>query len=168
MATRESQTIESTAKIGDHPIHPMLVGFPIAFFTATLACDLAFWGTGNSFWAIAAMWALGAALVMGGLAAVFGLVDFLGNERIRTMPAARAHFYANATLIVLSLISFYLRYRYGAPAAIMPWGLAISFAVVGILLFSGWKGGDMVYEHRVGIKAISEARDGSPDQRRAA
>jgi uncharacterized membrane protein len=168
MAPRENQTIESTAKVGDHPIHPMLVGFPIAFFTATLVCDLAFWSTGNPFWATVAMWALGAALVMGALAAVFGLVDFLGNERIRTMPAARAHFYANATLIVLSLISFYLRYRYGAAAAIMPWGLALSFVVVGILLFSGWKGGDMVFEHRVGVKAISEAKDGSPDRRRAA
>jgi uncharacterized membrane protein len=166
MAIRDSQTIESTAKIGDHPIHPMLVPFPIAFFTATLVCDLAYWATGNSFWAIVAMWALGAALVMGALAAVFGLVDFLSNERIRTMPAARQHFYANVSLVVLSLISFGLRYVYGAEAAIKPWGLLLSAVVVGILLFSGWKGGDMVYEHRVGVKAAPEI--GGSDHRRAA
>jgi uncharacterized membrane protein len=168
MAIHDSRAIESTAKIGDHPIHPMLVGFPIAFLTATLACDLAFWGTGNAFWATVAMWALGAALVMGALAAVAGLVDFLGNERIRDLQAAWLHFIGNATVIVLSLISFYLRYRYGAAAAILPWGLVISFVVVGLLLFTGWKGWDMVYEHRVAIKPMPESKAVDRDQRRAA
>jgi len=35
----------STASIAGHPIHPMLIPFPIAFFIATFVCDLAYWQT---------------------------------------------------------------------------------------------------------------------------
>src|SRR5262249_5094300 len=52
----------STAQIADHPIHPMLIPFPIAFFVATFVCDLVFWQTGNAAWAQATLWLLGAGL----------------------------------------------------------------------------------------------------------
>jgi uncharacterized membrane protein len=54
----------STAQIMGHPIHPMLIPFPIAFLVATLVCDLVFWRTGNPGWATASLYLLGAALVM--------------------------------------------------------------------------------------------------------
>ena len=44
----------STANIFGHPIHPMLIPFPIAFFVATFVCDMVFWQTGNHLWATAA------------------------------------------------------------------------------------------------------------------
>ena len=47
---------KSTASIAGHPIHPMLVGFPIVFFVATFASDLIFWRTGVLFWAAASFW----------------------------------------------------------------------------------------------------------------
>jgi uncharacterized membrane protein len=47
----------------------MLVPFPIAFFVATLLCDLAFWHSGSASWATAASWLLGAGVVMALLAA---------------------------------------------------------------------------------------------------
>ena len=40
-----------TAQIAGHPLHPMLVGFPIAFFVATLVCDLVYWRLGLPGWA---------------------------------------------------------------------------------------------------------------------
>ena len=73
---------KSTASIAGHPIHPMLIPFPIAFFVATFVCDLAYWQTANTAWATAATWLLGAGLVMAALAAVAGLTDFLGDELI--------------------------------------------------------------------------------------
>jgi len=45
MASRNPQ---STAQIAGHPLHPMLIPFPVAFLVATLVCDLIFWRTGNS------------------------------------------------------------------------------------------------------------------------
>ena len=141
----------STVKVAGHPIHPTLVPFPIAFLVATLFCDLAFWLTGKTGWTIAAMWLLGAAIVMAALAALAGLTDFLSEARIRALNAARFHLAGNVLVVVLSLINFYLRYQQGAATAALPWGLAISVVVVLLLLFTGWQGGEMVYRHRVGV-----------------
>jgi uncharacterized membrane protein len=76
MATPNPRT---TAQIAGHPIHPMLIPFPVAFLVATLVSDLIFWRTGNPGWATASLWLLGAALVMAALAAVAGLTDFFGD-----------------------------------------------------------------------------------------
>jgi uncharacterized membrane protein len=165
----------STANVGNHPIHPMLVPFPIAFLVGAFASDLAFWATGNPFWAQASMWLIGAALVMGALAALAGLTDFLGEPRVRALPAAWYHFLGNATAVVLALVNFLLRYSQGPEAAIRPWGLILSLVVVGILLFTGWKGWEMVYLHRVAVFDAPEQTSGSattaphdPRHRRAA
>src|SRR6185436_12444375 len=76
---------KSTASIAGHPIHPMLIPFPIAFFVATFVCDLAYWQTANSAWATGAIWLLGAGLVMAALGAVAGLTDVVGDPRIRAL-----------------------------------------------------------------------------------
>ena len=99
MATQNPHT---TAKIAGHPIHPMLIPFPIAFLVATLGCDLAFWSTGNGVWSTASLWLLGAALVMAALAAVAGLTDFIGDERIRALSAAWHHLIGNVLAVLRS------------------------------------------------------------------
>jgi hypothetical protein len=79
MATPNPRT---TAKIADHPIHPMLIPFPVPFLVATFVSDVAFWRTGNPGWATASLWLLGAALIMGALAALAGLSrqDYAGSR----------------------------------------------------------------------------------------
>ena len=71
---------KSTAQISGHPIHPMLIPFPIAFFVGTFACDLVYWQTSNPAWAAATPWLLGAGLVLAALAAVMGLIDVFGDQ----------------------------------------------------------------------------------------
>src|SRR5215218_1601504 len=78
----------STANIGGHPLHPMLIPFPIAFLVASLACDLAFWWTRSPGWATSALWLLEAALITAALAAAAGFTDFLAVRRIRDLSAA--------------------------------------------------------------------------------
>jgi uncharacterized membrane protein len=141
---------KSTASIAGHPLHPMLVPFPIAFFVSTFVCDLAFWRTGVPFWAAASLWLLGAGLVMAALAAVVGLIDFFGEARIRALNDAWWHAGGNVLAVLIELYNWYLRYRSGE-AAIVPTGLLLSLIVVGILLFTGWKGWKLVYLHRVGV-----------------
>ena len=132
MADDMSKGVRSTASIKGHPIHPMLVPFPIAFLVATLATDLVFSGTADAFWARASVWLVGAGVVMGALAAVFGLLDFLTIERARG-PTGWTHFLGNLLAVVLALVSLLI--RIGNPsAAVLPWGLVISFVVVAILL----------------------------------
>ncbi|WP_338082780.1 DUF2231 domain-containing protein [Ensifer aridi] len=147
---RSTRNPRSTLQIAGHPIHPMLIPFPVVFVVTTLFCDLAFWQTGSSSWSAAALWLLGGALVFGALAALAGLTDFLGEPLVRQLTAAWYHFIGNAAAIVLTAINFYLRYANG-DQAVIPEGLLLSLIVVGIFLFTGWQGWEMVYRHRVGV-----------------
>ena len=140
----------STASIGGHPIHPMLIPFPIAFFVATLACDVAFWRTGNDSWASASLWLLGAGLVMAALAAVAGLVDVLGEPRIRALREVWWHAGGNVLLVLIQAWSWYTRYSEGT-AAVIPQGLILSLIAVVLMLFTGWMGWQMVYRDHVGV-----------------
>lgn len=141
---------KTTAQIGGHPIHPMLIPFPIACFVLTLISDLAFWKTSNEFWASASLWLLGVGLIMGALAAVMGLIDVMGDVRIRDLSAVWLHAGGNVVAVVIELYNWYSRYSKGN-AAVIPTGLILSLLVVLILLFTGWKGWELVYRHRVGV-----------------
>src|SRR5438045_6781340 len=149
-AARRPPNPRSTASIAGHPIHPMLIPFPIAFFVATFVCDLVFWGTRKASWFDATLWLLGAGLIMAALAAVVGLTDVLGDARIRNLNTAWLHAAANVIAVLIELYNWYSRYAHGS-AAVLPTGLILSAIVVGILLFSGWKGWEMVYRYRVGV-----------------
>jgi uncharacterized membrane protein len=144
-----SRNPESTAQVAGHPIHPMLIPFPVAFLVATLVSDLIL-RTGNPGWATASLWLLGAALVMAALAAVAGLIDFLGDERIRDLSAAWHHMIGNVIAVVLALINWYRRYAATEPG-IPSGGVVLSLLVVLILLYTGWRGWEMVYKHRVAV-----------------
>jgi len=139
----------STAKLGTHPLHPMLIPFPVAFLVGALVTDLAFVGTGDGFWARVSMWLIGAGVVMALLAA--GFTDFFGEPRIRALNDAWYHMSGNLIAVIIAFINFLLRYGQSAEAAIKPWGLILSLVVVGILLFTGWKGWEMVYSHHVAV-----------------
>ncbi len=150
MPTPTAPNPKSTASIAGHPLHPMLIPFPIAFFVAAFVCDLAFWRTANAFWGTAALWLLGAGLIMAALAAVVGLIDFLGEPRVRALNDAWWHAGGNVFAVIIELYNWYLRYSSGE-AAIIPTGLLLSLIVVCILLFTGWKGWKLVYLHHVGV-----------------
>jgi uncharacterized membrane protein len=105
MADRDYPGIATTAKVGEHPIHPMLIPFPIALLVATFACDLVFWATNNSFWVQAAFWSLAAAVVTALIAALAGFADFFGDSRIRVIPDAWKHMIGNLVAVVLAAIN---------------------------------------------------------------
>src|SRR5689334_21521529 len=128
---------KSTAQIAGHPIHPMIIPFPIAFFVSTFAVDIAFVQTANPTWVLASQWQLGAGLVMAALAAVMGLIDVAGEPRIRALSGAWLHAGGNVLAVLIELYNFYLRYSAG-PAAVGSTGIILSGIVVVILLFTGW------------------------------
>lgn len=93
----------STASIAGHPVHAMLIPFPIAFFVATFVCDLFFWRTGNPGWVTATLWLLGAGLTMAVLAALAGLTDVLGDTQIRNLQDAWFHAGGNVVVVLIEL-----------------------------------------------------------------
>ena len=141
----------STARIAGHPIHPMLVPFPIVCFVGTLVTDIAYARTANLQWANFSGWLLTAGLVMSVFVVIAGLIDFLGDRRIRRLRPAWIHGGGNAVALALAIVNAFVHTRDGW-TAVVPTGLTLSALVVLILLVTGWNGWDMVYRHRVGIR----------------
>ena len=140
----------STARIGMHPIHPMLVPFPIVCFVGALLTDLAYWRTSEMMWANFSAWLLTVGVIMGSLAAIAGLIDFVADPLVRAQWPAWPHFIGNALALVLSVFNAFVHTR-DAWTSVVPTGLILSAVVVVILLFTGWLGGALVHRHRVGV-----------------
>jgi uncharacterized membrane protein len=144
--------IPSKAAIGRHPIHPMLVPLPIGFFVSSLLLDLAFWASPNTSVAMVSAWLVAAGLATGLLAAVAGIIDFLGSADIRALYHAWYHLVGNVAALALALLSFILRANSGPEAAVLPWGVLLSAVIVALLVFTGWHGGEMVFGHGAGME----------------
>jgi uncharacterized membrane protein len=144
------ERIASTAQIARHPIHPMLVPFPIVCFIGAMLTDIAYYATAEITWADFSSWLLVVGVIMGMLAAIAGLIDFIGNRLIRAQPPAWPHLVGNALVLVLSVFNAFIHQRDGW-TSVVPVGLTLSIIVVLILPITGWLGWAMVYRHGVGV-----------------
>jgi uncharacterized membrane protein len=93
---------------------------------------------------------------MAAVAATLGLIDVLGDQRIRGLSDVWWHAGANILAVLIELYNFYLRYSVPDTKSSTP--LILSLIVVCILLFSGWKGWGIVYKHHVAISDAPEGR----------
>jgi uncharacterized membrane protein len=159
-AATEDRSMESRVKLLGHPIHPMLVMFPVALFTVAVVFDVLYLATGTDELARFAFWSISIGLVFGLGAAVFGLIDWLS---IRTGTRARRvgawHGLGNVALVLLFAFSWLLRtgdLEY-APA-MLPFVVAL--IGIGIALITAWLGGELVYRLRIGVDDI--ASDDAP------
>lgn len=146
----QRQNPRSTASVAGHPIHPMLVPIPIACFVGALLTDVVFWRTAEMTWANFSAWLITAGVVVGVLAAIAGLIDFLFSRSIRAQPTAWLHMAGNILALVLSFFNMLVHTR-DAWTAVVPTGLILSALVVAILIFTGWFGWGLVYRHHVGV-----------------
>lgn len=142
--------VPSTVAIAGHPLHPLIVTFPIAFLTGALATDIGYCLTNDLFWARASFWLIGAGISAGLLAALTGLLDFLKIDRVREHQAGWVHMLGNITVLVLSLVSFNLRWNNQA-GAILPLGLILSLVVATLIGITGWYGAELVYRHKIAV-----------------
>ena len=150
--------MKSTARIGTHPIHPMLIPLPIGLLSAAAASDVGYWLTRDVFWARASRWLIGGGLVTGAAAALFGITDFVTLRRPRERWEGWLHGAGNAVVLGLAVAS--LRLRAGRPERnLLPWGLLISAVVASILLVTGWLGGELSYRYQVGVNPPGDDAD---------
>ena len=145
----EHDAIPSVAALGGHPLHPLLVPLPIGAFVLTLAADAAYVLTHDRFFARASTALSAVGIGSGLLAATAGAADFLGRERIRDHRAAWLHAAGNVSAVGLSAASLVMRLR--QPETVPPAAMVASAAVAGLLLVTGWLGGELAYRHRIGV-----------------
>jgi uncharacterized membrane protein len=140
----------ATASVAGHPMHPMLVPFPLVCFIGALITDLVYWRSLSVMWETFSVWLLAAGCVMSVLAGIAGLIDFVTNRRIRTLGPAWPHVLGNTLALILAIINAFVHSRDGY-TAVVPTGLILSAVVVLILLITSWLGATMVYRSRVGV-----------------
>ncbi len=136
--------------ISRHPLHPMLVTFPIALFVCALASDIAYVMLQDPFWARVSLWLLGVGTLMGSLAGAAGTVELLMITGIRHRASAWSHFVMAVMLLSVGFINWYGRLA-DAAAAIFPIGIYLSLLGVLLVGLAGWLGGKLVFEDQVGI-----------------
>lgn len=142
--------VPSTVNVLGHPIHPILVQFPIAFLVGALLTDVAFWLTDDVFWARASFWLIAGGFLGGIAAALTGMLDFLRIGRVRKRTAGWAHMFLNIGALVLTIFNLVLRWNTPV-VGVLPWGLVLSTVVATLLGVSGWYGGELVYRHKVSV-----------------
>jgi len=149
----------SRASIYRHPIHPMLIVFPIGLWVFSFVCDLvALKRPENSvFWNDMAFYTM-AAGVMGAIAAAIpGFIDYLGLHEPRVKRIATTHLVLN--LVVVILYVFNLGFRLNQPVVTTTSAVLISAIAIVLLAISGWLGGSMVYVHGVAVERGSTESD---------
>jgi uncharacterized membrane protein len=148
MAEDYRDEVPATARLAGHPIHPMLIPFPIAFLTGALLTDLVFIATADGFWALGSKWLVFGGLVTGVAAALPGLVDFSTIPRAR-VAAGWLHLGTNVAVLGLALVSLLLRWA-DPEAAVVPSGVILSAVIAALLAATSWFGGELAYRHRIG------------------
>jgi uncharacterized membrane protein len=142
-------SLSSTARIGGHPIHPMLVPVAIVCFVGALLTDLMYWATAKMQWADFSAWLLTIGVIVGWLAAIAGAFDLFGNRLVRALRVAWLHALGNLAVLILATFNMLVHSR-DAWTSVVPTGLILSAVTVAVLLFTGWMGWSMVYQYRVG------------------
>lgn len=145
----EFQQTESFIAVSGHPIHAMSVAFPVALTFCLFGADVLYWWTGDAFWARAAMWAAGTGFLFGILAGFSGTAELLLVPGIRSRAAAWTHFIIAVTLLALLGANWGHR-LYGYEAAVLPYGILLSGLCVAVVGFTGWHGGKLVFDYRLG------------------
>ncbi len=149
-ALTHDQSLRATAQIARHPIHPMLVPLPIVCFVGALLTDIAYSVTAEMMWANFSAWLLTVGVITGALAAIAGLIDFLGNRLIRRQAQAWPHMIGNLAVLIIAFFNALVHTR-DAWTSVYPTGLILSAITVVILLITGWLGWELVYRRGVGV-----------------
>jgi uncharacterized membrane protein/nitrite reductase/ring-hydroxylating ferredoxin subunit len=142
--------MKSKASIDGHPIHPILVSFPIAFFTGALVFDvLGVYRKNENYWRTGKFLA-GAGILSGLAAAVPGLIDYFFTVPPDSSAKTRAtqHLILNVSLITLFSIAWINRQN---PAYGKVRVLICETAGFGLMMVSGWLGGTLVYRNQIGV-----------------
>jgi uncharacterized membrane protein len=142
--------MHARARLFGHPIHQMLIVFPLGLLATAVIFDVIALVTGNTRWAEIAYWLIAAGIIGGLAAAPFGLIDWLGVPGgTRAKRIGLLHGGGNLVVVLLFAGSWLL--RRDNPLAPETLALVLSFAGAALALVTGWLGGELVDRLGVGV-----------------
>ena len=116
-----------------HPIHAILLGFPIALFSSALAADIAYLRTAEIQWTNFSAWLISGALVVGGLVLAWALLLLVFDRRPRRLLYAAVL----AVMWGLGLVNI-LKHSQDGWFSVQTLGLVLSVLCTLLALVAGW------------------------------
>src|SRR5215813_7981926 len=142
--------MESRAKFLGHPVHQQLIAFPLGLLGMAVVFDLISFWTKNPRWTEIAFYMIGAGILTGLLAAIFGLIDWVAiPKNTRAKRVGAIHGVGNVVVVLLFAGSFY--FRWPDPTTVPAAGYLCSYLGFCGALFTGWLGGELVDRLGVGV-----------------
>jgi nitrite reductase/ring-hydroxylating ferredoxin subunit/uncharacterized membrane protein len=139
--------MKSRAHFKSHPIHPILICFPIAFFTATFFLDIAGYFLDLQFWRAGRYMEM-AGIVSGLVAAIPGIIDYIFTVPPASSAKSRATKHAILNVIMLILFATALIVRKDEPVLGV---VVIELGALILMSIAGWHGGTLVHRNQIGI-----------------
>jgi uncharacterized membrane protein len=141
----------SRAKLLGHPIHPMLIPFPVGLLTTAVVFDVIYLINDRPGFTVASAYAIAGGVIGGVLAAPFGWIDWFEIPAgSRAKRVGWVHGLANAVVLVLFAVSWWLRFDAGSWRPTV-WALGCSFLGVVVAAAAAWLGGELVDRLAIGI-----------------
>src|SRR5438045_1719011 len=138
-----------TVRILGHPVHRMLIAFPMGLLATAAIFDILYLISGNTAWTSVSLYLIGAGVIGGLLAAVFGAVDWWHiPDATRAKRVGAVHGVGNVMVVLLFIGSAYLRNEYLTPPAL---AFILSFMGVGVAMITAWLGGELVTRLGIGV-----------------
>lgn len=153
--------MESKAKVLGHPIHPILIVFPLGLLSASVLFDIVHLITDDTAFALVSFWTMVGGLLGGLVAAVPGLIDWFAiPSGTRAKRVGLAHGLGNVLVLILFAASWlFRRDNTDYLPSILALGLSfVGFAIAGI---TGWLGGELV--DRLGVGVDNQANLNAPN-----
>lgn len=133
-----------------HPVHPMVIVYPLTFFTAAVVLDVIYLLHHGALVGTISFWSIGLGIVSGLVAAIFGTADWIGLESgTRAKRIGLWHGGVNVLMTALFAVSWLL--RRDAPAMPPFSAIVLGFTAFAISLLGAWLGGELVYRLSVGV-----------------
>ena len=144
--------MESRVKLFGHPVHQMLIVFPLGLLATSVVFDIIHLASGATYAATVAYALIASGIVGGLLAAPFGLIDWIAIPAgTRAKKIGGLHGGGNVVVLALFAISLWL--RSGQVQQPPTWAFVLSFCGAAIALVTGWLGGELVDRLGIGISA---------------
>jgi uncharacterized membrane protein len=142
--------MKARAQLLGHPIHQMLVVFPVGLLGMSVIFDLVYFATDEQIFSVVAFWMMVSGVVGGLLAAPFGLIDWFAIPAgTRAKRVGAMHGLGNVVVLLLFVGSLALR---DDAMAVPPTAAYLcSFAGLALALVTAWLGGELVDRLSVGV-----------------